>query len=177
MFDDPASSVDHRHRERIAKRIAKESLARQVIVFTHDPVFLHDLQTNTAALNASMSVGFVQWNKDIPGEWTAGLPWKWKSPAERFDLLRKEQQTLPVVEDVQVCATGKANLKAHLRVAHRIAVLFPVVGNRKRGQTHWTGFVHRLDDEFHVRGLPASPIGTSNRSVSRCFPSCSEYVM
>jgi energy-coupling factor transporter ATP-binding protein EcfA2 len=94
VFDDPVSSVDHRHRERIAGRIAKEALNRQVIVFTHDPVFLHDLQTNIAKLKASINLGFVQWNKDTPGEWVEGLPWKWKSPAERFDLLRKEQQVL-----------------------------------------------------------------------------------
>jgi hypothetical protein len=101
VFDDPVSSVDHRHRERIAKRIAKEALARQVIVFTHDPVFLHDLQTHTAALKATIDVGFVQWNKDTPGEWIAGLPWKWKSPAERFDLLRKEQQALAKTMSLQ----------------------------------------------------------------------------
>jgi energy-coupling factor transporter ATP-binding protein EcfA2 len=94
VFDDPVSSVDHRHRERIAGRIAKESLNRQVIVFTHDPVFLHDLQTNIVKMKASIDLGFVQWNKDTPGEWVEGLPWKWKSPAERFDLLRKEQQAL-----------------------------------------------------------------------------------
>lgn len=94
VFDDPVSSVDHRHRERIASRVAKEALTRQVIVFTHDPVFLHDLQTSTAKLKASIDLGFVQWNKDTPGEWVEGLPWKWKSPAERFDLLRKEQQAL-----------------------------------------------------------------------------------
>ena len=94
VFDDPVSSVDHRHRERIAGRIAKEALTRQVIVFTHDPVFLHDLQTNLAKVNASIDLGFVQWNKDTPGEWVEGLPWKWKSPAERFDLLRKDQQAL-----------------------------------------------------------------------------------
>jgi hypothetical protein len=94
VFDDPVSSVDHRHRERIAGRIAREALTRQVIVFTHDPVFLHDLQTNTTKQKASIDLGFVQWNKDTPGEWIEGLPWKWKSPAERFDLLRKDQQTL-----------------------------------------------------------------------------------
>jgi ABC-type molybdenum transport system ATPase subunit/photorepair protein PhrA len=101
VFDDPVSSVDHRHRERIAARISKEALNRQVIVFTHDPVFLHDLQTNIVKLKASISLGFVQWNKDTPGEWVEGLPWKWKSPSERFDLLRKDQQALAKIISAQ----------------------------------------------------------------------------
>ncbi len=40
VFDDPVSSLDHVWRERIANRLVKESSTRQVIVFTHDIVFL-----------------------------------------------------------------------------------------------------------------------------------------
>lgn len=40
VFDDPVSSLDHIHRDRVAKRLARESLNRQVIVFTHDIAFL-----------------------------------------------------------------------------------------------------------------------------------------
>lgn len=40
VFDDPVSSLDHIHRDRVAERLARESLNRQVIVFTHDIAFL-----------------------------------------------------------------------------------------------------------------------------------------
>jgi energy-coupling factor transporter ATP-binding protein EcfA2 len=40
VFDDPVSSLDHIHRDRVAKRLATESLSRQVIIFTHDIAFL-----------------------------------------------------------------------------------------------------------------------------------------
>src|SRR5690606_15490404 len=40
IFDDPVSSLDHLHREAIAKRLAEEGRTRQVIVFTHDLPFL-----------------------------------------------------------------------------------------------------------------------------------------
>src|SRR5699024_8024720 len=40
VFDDPVSSLDHRRRERVAKRLAQEAAQRQVIVFTHDIYFL-----------------------------------------------------------------------------------------------------------------------------------------
>jgi energy-coupling factor transporter ATP-binding protein EcfA2 len=43
VLDDPISSLDHAHREKIAARLAKEALCRQVIVFTHDIPFLSQL--------------------------------------------------------------------------------------------------------------------------------------
>lgn len=40
VFDDPVSSLDHVHRELVAKRLAIEATKRQVIIFTHDIYFL-----------------------------------------------------------------------------------------------------------------------------------------
>ncbi|MES2260656.1 MAG: AAA family ATPase [Pseudomonadota bacterium] len=44
VFDDPVSSLDHRRRWHVAKRLAEEASKRQVIVFTHDIYFLCILQ-------------------------------------------------------------------------------------------------------------------------------------
>jgi len=49
IFDDPATSFDHDRKERIAKRIVRESESRQIVVFTHDLMFasyLHDQVEN-----------------------------------------------------------------------------------------------------------------------------------
>lgn len=43
IFDDPVNSQDHKRKGNIAKRLAAESKNRQVIVFTHDLLFLNDL--------------------------------------------------------------------------------------------------------------------------------------
>lgn len=40
VFDDPVSSLDHLHRDRVAVRLAEAGQTRQVIVFTHDMAFL-----------------------------------------------------------------------------------------------------------------------------------------
>jgi putative AbiEii toxin of type IV toxin-antitoxin system len=40
VFDDPVSSLDYRWREGVAQRLVEEAKTRQVIVFTHDVVFL-----------------------------------------------------------------------------------------------------------------------------------------
>lgn len=50
VFDDPVSSLDHMHREAVAKRLIGEATIRQVIVFTHDLAFLFEL--NRAANDA-----------------------------------------------------------------------------------------------------------------------------
>ena len=41
VLDDPVCSLDHQHREAIAKRLADEGQRRQVVVFTHDLAFLY----------------------------------------------------------------------------------------------------------------------------------------
>ena len=40
VFDDPVSSLDYKWREGVARRLVQEANTRQVIVFTHDVVFL-----------------------------------------------------------------------------------------------------------------------------------------
>ena len=46
VFDDPVTSFDHVRREIIAKRFIEESRRRQVIIFTHDILFLFYLYNN-----------------------------------------------------------------------------------------------------------------------------------
>lgn len=43
LFDDPVSSLDHTWRRSVAERLVVEATNRQVVVFTHDLVFLHVL--------------------------------------------------------------------------------------------------------------------------------------
>lgn len=43
VLDDPVSSLDHNHRSKVAHRLTEEAVKRQVIVFTHDIVFVNDL--------------------------------------------------------------------------------------------------------------------------------------
>lgn len=43
ILDDPVNSMDHDRKGKIANRIVRESLDRQVVVFTHDIGFLSDL--------------------------------------------------------------------------------------------------------------------------------------
>lgn len=44
VFDDPVSSLDHMHRQAVAKRLIDEASRRQVVVLTHDLAFLFELE-------------------------------------------------------------------------------------------------------------------------------------
>jgi wobble nucleotide-excising tRNase len=43
VFDDPVTSLDHRWRRKVAERLIAEASDRQIVVFTHDLIFLNDL--------------------------------------------------------------------------------------------------------------------------------------
>jgi energy-coupling factor transporter ATP-binding protein EcfA2 len=44
IFDDPVTSLDHKRKEIIAKRLVEESVKKQVIIFSHDIVFIKYLE-------------------------------------------------------------------------------------------------------------------------------------
>ena len=94
VFDDPVSSLDHWFREKIARRLAEECQIRQVIVLTHDAVFLNDLRTQAEDLGVAYEFRHLEWNGEIPGQCQNGLPWDCKSPEDRLDKLDKQRGVL-----------------------------------------------------------------------------------
>jgi ABC-type lipoprotein export system ATPase subunit len=54
IFDDPATSFDHDRKERIAKRIVRESETRQIVVFTHDLMFSSYLHSEIEDRNGNI---------------------------------------------------------------------------------------------------------------------------
>lgn len=60
LFDDPVSSLDHTWRHSVAKRLAEESAIRQVVVFTHDLVFLHALLDEASRLEVKVDSCYLR---------------------------------------------------------------------------------------------------------------------
>lgn len=94
VFDDPVSSFDHRFREKTAQRLVQEGKLRQVIVFTHDVVFLNDLITCANNQDVQAESYHLEWNGNMPGNCIKGLPWDWKTADDRLDKLEKEQRSV-----------------------------------------------------------------------------------
>ena len=53
VFDDPVSSLDHVFSRRVAARLAKEGVQRQVIIFTHNIALLMEIKDAATALAQS----------------------------------------------------------------------------------------------------------------------------
>lgn len=94
VFDDPVSSLDHWHRQKIAERLVAESATRQVVVFTHDVVFLNDLLSFAETVAQTPHVVTLEWDNGAPGKHVAGLPWDSKKPLECLDALEKRQKAI-----------------------------------------------------------------------------------
>ncbi len=92
VFDDPVSSLDHKRRELVAKRLAEESSRRQVIVFTHDIVFLNQLQNQCDQLGTPIAMRFLEKVGKQAGAVQDGLPWDHKSYADRITCLENSQK-------------------------------------------------------------------------------------
>lgn len=89
VFDDPVTSLDHRWRKKVAERLSKEASVRQVIVFTHDLVFLNDLR-DLVDQSTPLKIATVSIGPSGAGMVSEGLPWSGKSVWDRLDKLEKD---------------------------------------------------------------------------------------
>lgn len=89
VFDDPVTSLDHHWRECFAKRLVDEASTRQVIVFTHDIVFLHDLQTMAIRTTTPIKLQHVRAHRDHAGYVDDELPWVAQKTNDRIERLQQ----------------------------------------------------------------------------------------
>lgn len=75
VFDDPVSSLDFQWRNGVARRLVQESKMRQVIVFTHDVVFLLSLRQYAEELNVEPFDQHVRHQSKGAGVCAEELPW------------------------------------------------------------------------------------------------------
>lgn len=97
VFDDPVSSLDHRRRERVARRLAEEAQNRQVIVLTHDIYFVCVLMEAAQAAGVPvMSQSLVERPEGF-GVTDPELPFEGKTTKDRIGQLRAFQQEIAKV--------------------------------------------------------------------------------
>ena len=75
VFDDPVSSLDYQWRQGVARRLVQEAKARQVIVFTHDVVFLLLLKQFAKDLDIEPLDQHVRFLSKGAGVCSEELPW------------------------------------------------------------------------------------------------------
>lgn len=99
VLDDPVSSLDHLNRERTAQRIAREASVRQVVVFTHDLVFLHDLTTAAEALDVPLAYRRLRLTRTHTGWALPEPPWLGMKVRQRVEVLQEELNRLRLISD------------------------------------------------------------------------------
>jgi AAA domain len=90
LLDDPVSSLDHQRREHVATRLVEEAAKRQVVVLTHDLVFVYYLQEKAEELGVELHGQALERAFHSVGVVATDLPWEVKSPMERAKALRHE---------------------------------------------------------------------------------------
>ena len=162
VFDDPVSSLDHRRRGRVAKRMVREAKTQQVIVFTHDVVFLEQLRAECKRAAIEPTITSLDRVGASAGLVTPGLPWAHKSFGERLDALEKAQKAfekLPWPDEPSEEQAGQITRQySFLR-----ATIERVV------QDHFlNGTVQRFRDYIEVKRL-AEVVGIQQTEVDELF--------
>jgi energy-coupling factor transporter ATP-binding protein EcfA2 len=117
VFDDPVTSLDHRWRNKVAQRLVEECENRQIIVFTHDMVFVNDLHDK--AIRCGARVKFLSLSRGSAGTGivTDGLPWQHASLKDRIDKLEKDARAARALYDAN---DEEAYREAAVRIYSRL---------------------------------------------------------
>ncbi len=168
VFDDPVSSLDHNRRHAVARRLVEEAERRQVVVFTHDLVFLLMLQEAAD----DRSVEMKHWRLMRRGADT-GVPIE-EPPGRQVntrigDLNRRIQEAGAVKR-----REGDA---AYAPVARSIYRLLRDAWERGVEEVLLNGVVQRFGREIQTRKLPGIGVITKEdlQAVKHNMTKCSRF--
>ena len=97
IFDDPVSSLDHKRRERVARRLAREAINRQVIILTHDLYFLNLLVDEAQESAVPVETQSITRRPEGSGVADPDLPFEGMNTKARVGHLRSRHQFIEKV--------------------------------------------------------------------------------
>jgi hypothetical protein len=92
ILDDPVSSLDHHYRARVARLLVEAARHRQVVILTHDIVFLLSIMRYTRAARIPVTERSLLRGGPRHGVLLEGPPWIAMSVSKRLGVLRNELQ-------------------------------------------------------------------------------------
>ena len=141
IFDDPVSSLDDDRKSIIAKRLVKEASKRQVIIFTHDLIFVSCLINYSTDYSTNYRCHWVE-KLSEPGQiWLDNTPTheaKYKKSGEAQKYYKLAKDAAPEERQTHI-----KNGFAALRSSYEAFVIFELFG----------GVVKRFDDRVSVDSL------------------------
>jgi recombinational DNA repair ATPase RecF len=146
ILDDPVCSLDHVRKEKIAERLVDEAKRRQVIIFTHDLVFLLLLQEYLSRYPVKSAFRQICFYGDRPGYCKVGVPWIGMRLKDRIAHLESDlggiKSAFPTTDSVNYRAMAKT-LYTDIRETWESAV----------EEVFLNGSVKRLSKGVHTKPL------------------------
>jgi len=100
IFDDPVNSLSHQWSGRVAKRLAEESLHRQVVVLTHDISFYKYLLEETEKHDSAIFNGIcLERNRKRAGIVRSTPPWDALTTSARIKELKSQLRGLRKIDN------------------------------------------------------------------------------
>jgi len=167
VFDDPVCSLDHQWRRKVAFRLVQIAGERQVIVFTHDIVFLVNLVGYCETHTINLRQCYLYRRDNQSGECIDGLPWAAMKINNKIRFLKNKLQDAEAIfrhDDIQ----------SYEIEAHRIYHLLRNAWERAVEEVLLNGVVVRFDDAIHTQQLRRlsditdDDIGIINDGMTKC---------
>ena len=170
IFDDPVSSLDHYRCKEVAKRLVDEAAHRQVIVFTHDAIFLTQLNDAIKEAETCSQTQYLEWIDGQPGGVFEEPPWEYKSFDDRVNKLKKVQRQLARDAQPYPDVTHRNKIREQYRLLRNTIeqMVQDLILN---------GVVRRFDDWVQVKRLN-NVVGFSRdeyESIKRLYKKCHEF--
>ncbi len=160
IFDDPVSSLDHRVRASIVKRLVSEAAVRQIIIFTHDLVFHRELVASAEKQKIAIEFQNVEALGSTTGILTNVPPWPVTKIGQRVAFL---EQVLKKAKE----AEQKADVAAYKSVFREFYGLLRSTWERSVEELLFNQVVQRYEKE--VRTLSLSGVSVDTESVGTVF--------
>jgi energy-coupling factor transporter ATP-binding protein EcfA2 len=171
VFDDPVTSLDHRWRDKVADRLVEEAKIRQIIVFTHDMVFVNDLHDKGAREGIPLKLVSLSRGPAGTGMVSEGLPWQHAGVRDRVDKLEKAAREARKLYDAN---DEEGYRDATVKIYDRLRATW----ERGLEDVAFAGVIHRHRDYIDAKNLlRVTAIKPSDVEVfRRNFKKCSDLV-
>jgi hypothetical protein len=170
VFDDPVSSLDHEWRRRVATRLVEEAMQRQVVVFTHDAVFLHMLHMVADAAGAALQSLQVQRSGGVPGYCSPDVPWEKKNVKQRVGALKNEHVALITT---RTTGTDVEYAEAVVGYLDRLRKTW----ERAVEECLFNGVIERFGDGIKTQSIAEVDVSTSDyAAIDAGMSACSAWV-
>jgi len=167
IFDDPVTSLDEKRKSEIAERLAKEALQKQVIIFTHDLVFVSSLIGHCKENNTANDCHWIEnTGGSQPGTiWLRNTPSyekQYKTSGKAQAHLDQARKAEPELREILI-----KNGFASLRTSYETLVVFGL----------FSGVVQRFEERVSVDSLGDVVFNTEIRDkILDSFYQCCRYM-